>query len=135
MTSLEGSCLCGAVRFEVTEPFAAFGHCHCWSCKHLAGGVGTTNGRSRTDAISVVAGEELLRTYQPDDGSSKTFCSACGSNLFGGGWPESEWTSVRLASFGEAFDADPLFHMFTASVARWETLPDDGLPRHDARPT
>jgi hypothetical protein len=26
---LEGSCLCGAVRFEVTEDFLAVTACHC----------------------------------------------------------------------------------------------------------
>ena len=96
--SLRGSCLCGGVRFEVTEPFTAVSQCHCTSCKRISGGTGTVSGRARSDAVRILAGEELLTRYQPDEGSAKTFCSVCGSNLFGGGWPETESASIRLSS-------------------------------------
>ena len=133
--SIQGRCLCGGVQFEITEPFLAVSYCHCWSCKQLSGGVGTANGRSRTDAIRVVEGRDLIRTFQPAEGSAKSFCGVCGSNLFGGGWPDSELASVRLPNLGESYDGQPESHMFTRSVAVWETMPDDGLPRHEIRPT
>ena len=134
MATLEGSCLCGGVRFEVTEAFETVAHCHCTSCKKLSGGAGTVNGRISSDAIRVVAGEELLRTFQPSEGTAKTFCSECGSNLFGGGWPESERASVRLSAIDTPVERKPERHIFVGSVAPWETLPDDGLPRHETRP-
>jgi hypothetical protein len=133
--SLSGSCHCGAVRFEVTEDFSAVRICHCTTCKKLSGGAGTTNGRARTDTIRVVAGEELIRTYQPDEGSSKSFCSQCGSNLFGGGWPESEFSSVRISAIDSPFDRKPEAHTYVRSVAPWENFPDDGLERFDERAT
>jgi hypothetical protein len=135
MAALEGSCQCGAVRFEVTEDFSAVRICHCTTCKKLSGGAGTTNGRARTDTIRVVAGKELIRTYQPDEGSSKSFCSQCGSNLFGGGWPESEYTSVRISAIDSPFDRKPEAHTYVRSIAPWEILPDDGLERFDERAT
>jgi hypothetical protein len=128
--SAQGACWCGGVRFEVTEPFEAVSHCHCTSCKKISGGVGTTSGRARTDTIRILAGQELLTTYQPDQGSAKTFCSVCGSNLFGGGWPESEHCSVRLSAL-EDFAEKPTAHFYVRSVAPWETLPDDGAERFD----
>jgi hypothetical protein len=133
--SVSGSCHCGAVRFEVTEDFSAVRICHCTTCKKLSGGAGTTNGRARTDTIRVVAGEELIRTYQPDEGSSKSFCSQCGSNLFGGGWPESEFSSVRISAIDSPFDRKPDAHTYVRSVAPWENFPDDGLERFDERAT
>ena len=107
--------------------------CHCTSCKRISGGVGTANGRARSEWIEVDEGRELLTTYQPDEGSAKTFCSVCGSNLFGGGWPESEEASVRLSAIDTPLDQRPDRHNFVRSVAPWETLPDDGLPRYDVR--
>jgi hypothetical protein len=133
--STSGSCHCGAVRFEVTEDFSAVRICHCTTCKKLSGGAGTTNGRARTDAIRVIAGEDLIRTYQPDEGSSKSFCSQCGSNLFGGGWPESESSSVRISAIDSPFDRKPEAHTYVRSVAPWENFPDDGLERFDERAT
>jgi hypothetical protein len=131
MAALEGSCHCGAVRFEVTEDFSVVRICHCTTCKKLSGGTGTTNGRARTEAIRILSGEDVLRTYQPAEGTAKTFCSACGSNLFGGGWPNSEYTSVRLPTIDTPLDRKPDEHIFVRSVAPWELLPDDGLVRHE----
>ena len=129
-----GSCLCGGVRFEVTGPFAGVAICHCASCKKLAGGAGTSSGMIETGAIRILDGEDLLRTYQPADGKAKTFCSVCGSNLFGAGWPESEASAVRLAAIDSGLEQRPQVHIFVRSVAPWETLPEDGLPRFDERP-
>lgn len=128
---LEGSCHCGGVRFEVTEDFTRISVCHCTTCKKLSGGAGTTNGRARTEAIRVLAGEDLLRTYHPAEGTAKTFCSACGSNLFGGGWPESEYSSVRIPALDTPFARKPDRHTYVRSVAAWEVLPDDGAERYD----
>ena len=131
MAALRGSCLCGGVKFEVTEGFETLRYCHCESCKKLSGGAATVNGRVPSTAIRILEGEELVRTFQPAEGSAKSFCLACGSNLFGGGWPDSEIASVRASAVDDAFDARPSAHIFIRSVAAWETLPDDGLDRFE----
>jgi hypothetical protein len=131
---LRGSCLCGGVQFEVTSEPVAVRYCHCASCKKLSGGAGTANARVPSESIRILDGEALLRSFQPDEGSAKTFCSRCGSNLFGGGWPEAPEVSVRLSAIDTRFDRKPEAHNFVRSVAPWETLPDDGLPRNETRP-
>ncbi len=131
---MRGSCLCGGVTFEVTEPFSRVSFCHCTTCKAISGGPGSATGRVPTSAIHVLTGRELIRTYQPDEGTAKSFCGVCGSNLFGTGWPDSEVTGVRLTALDEPYDGKPDMHIYVRSVAPWETLPDDGLPRHDEAP-
>ena len=129
---IRGSCHCGGVQFELPEnEFEPRSFCHCTTCKKLSGGVGTANARARSDAIRIVAGQDLLRTYQPEEGTAKTFCTVCGSNLFGGGWPETEHCSVRLSAIDTPFEPRPSRHIFVRSVAPWETLPDDGLERFE----
>lgn len=132
---MRGSCLCGGVRFEVVEKFDIVVHCHCTNCKKLSGGGATTVGRVATDAIRILDGEELLQTYQPAEGTAKTFCSVCGSNLFGAGWPATPRAAVRLTALSSGLGQMPGAHIFVRSTAPWETLPDDGLPRFDARPS
>jgi len=132
---MRGSCLCGGVRFELTERFDVVVHCHCTSCKKLSGGGATTVGRVATGAIRIVDGADLLRTYQPDEGSAKTFCSVCGSNLFGAGWPATPFAAVRLTALSSGLEQTPGAHIFVRSIAPWEILPEDGLPRFDARPS
>jgi len=120
------------VRFEVPDDFEARTFCHCTTCKKLSGGVGTANARVRSDQVTILKGEDLLRTYQPDEGTAKTFCSVCGSNLFGGGWPDSDHASVRLSALDDPVPGRPKKHIYVRSVASWETLPDDGLERVEA---
>jgi hypothetical protein len=128
---LKGSCLCGGVKFEIRGDFEPRSFCHCTSCKRLSGGAATANARVRSEDVAITAGEELLRSYQPDEGTAKTFCSVCGSNLFGAGWPEREYASVRLPAIDSPFEGGPTRHIFIGSVAPWETLPDDGLEREE----
>ena len=135
MASLHGSCLCGGVKFEVTDSPDTLRHCHCESCKKLSGGTGTMNGRVRSSAIHILDGEDLLQTFEPPGGSAKTFCRTCGSNLFGGGWPKSEMTSVRASAIDDDLAARPSAHLYVRSLAEWETLPDDGLERFETSST
>ena len=133
MAELTGSCLCGGVRFAVATPFLRVSACHCESCKKISGGGSTASGRARSEDIRILEGEELLTTYQPAEGSSKTFCSRCGTNFFGGGWPDSEFSSVRLTALDDPFEGPIESHIFVRSLAPWEVLPDDGAERYDVR--
>ena len=128
---MKGGCLCGGVTFDVTEPFSRVSFCHCTTCKAISGGVGSATGRVPTSAVRVLTGRELITTYQPHEGLAKSFCSVCGANLFGTGWPDSDVTGVRLPALDEPYEGTPDMHIWVRSVAAWETLPDDGLPRHE----
>jgi hypothetical protein len=131
MTTLRGSCLCGGVRFEVADVPETLTFCHCESCKKLSGGAGTVSARVPPSAIRIVAGEDLLQTYRPPEGSAKTFCRVCGANVFGGGWPETERASVRVTTFEEPPDARIGRHTYVRSIAPWEQLPNDGAERFE----
>jgi len=132
---LRGNCLCGGVRFEFPDELGFMAICHCTTCKKISGGGWTAAVLVPTDRIEILEGHELLTTYQPSEGNPKTFCSSCGANLFGGGWPKGERSAIRLSAIESPFDARPEAHIFVRSVAPWETLPDDGIPRFEERPT
>jgi hypothetical protein len=131
MAALHGTCLCGGIRFEVDAEPETLRFCHCTSCKHLSGGGGTVNFGVPPSAIRIVAGEELIQSFTPEGGSAKTFCRACGANLFGGGWPDSQRCSVRVTTIEEPIDAEIGVHLYVRSLAAWESLPDDGADRFE----
>lgn len=126
--ALTGGCLCGGVRFEVTEPPTVAVYCHCTRCQRRTGTAAAISARTAPGSVRVLQGEELIRSYQPEDGAAKVFCSACGSAL----WSENQ--GVRGVRFG-AFDSDPgirpAWRQYVAYAAPWEPIPDDGLPRYD----
>jgi hypothetical protein len=76
---LTGGCLCGGVRFEVSEPPISASYCHCTRCQRRTGTAASAQARLAPGSFRLVSGEELLRAYQPPDGFPKVFCSACGA--------------------------------------------------------
>jgi hypothetical protein len=130
---LTGGCLCGGVRFEVTAPFRRASHCHCSRCRKHSGTFGLTQGRVPREGFRLLQGQELLRVFDPG-GAKKVFCSACGSSLFGGTWPDGPEVSIRLGSLDGDPGIRPAYHSFVASRAPWDELCEDGLPRHEGAP-
>ncbi|MBJ7332928.1 MAG: GFA family protein [Solirubrobacteraceae bacterium] len=134
MDPLHGSCLCGGVRFEVTQPFLRANLCHCKRCRKHSGAGASAQGRVPRDGFALLSGEELIEVYQPPDGGMvKAFCRRCGSSLFGGRWPDGPEVSIRLGSLDDDPHIAPEFHTFVGSKAVWDALPEDGLPRYDGR--
>jgi hypothetical protein len=127
---LTGGCLCGSVRFEVTEPLVVASYCHCTRCQRRTGTAASAQARVAPGSFRIVRGEELVGSFAPADGFAKEFCSACGSQLWSRSPDDPEIVSVRFA----AFDADPgirpSYRQYTAYAATWEPIPDDGLPRY-----
>jgi hypothetical protein len=130
---LTGGCMCGGVRFEVSEPLVSAGYCHCTRCQRRTGTAASVQGRIAPGSLRIVSGEELLRSFAPPDGFPKVFCSACGSALWSQSPDDPEVISIRLG----AFDRDPgvplTYRQFVAYAAPWEPIPDDGLPRFPER--
>ena len=121
--------MCGAVRFEIDEPLVSANYCHCTRCQRRTGTAASASARIVPGSLRVLSGEELLRSWDPPEGFSKVFCSACGSAMWSRSQEDPEIIAVRLG----ALDADPGIrpsaHTFVAYAAPWEAIPDDGLPR------
>jgi hypothetical protein len=131
---LTGGCLCGGVRFEVSEPLLAAGYCHCTRCQRRTGTAASPQGRIAPGSLRVTAGEELIRAFEPPDGYPKVFCSRCGSALWSSDRTSPEPRSVRLGAFDDDPEIRPSYRQFVAYAAAWEPIPDDGLPRYAERP-
>ena len=133
-TPLTGGCLCGGVRFEITEPPLVALYCHCTRCQRRTGTAASANARIAPGSLRITAGEELLGTYDAGGGAFlKVFCSACGSALWAQHPENAELRAVRLGAFDTDPGIRPSFRQFVAYAAPWEPIPDDGLPRHPER--
>ena len=132
---LTGGCLCGAVRFEVTEPLVSSGYCHCTRCQRRTGTAASPGARIAPGSLRVLAGEEQIKAYEPDQGFAKVFCSACGSSLWSRSQEDPEVFSIRLGAFDDDPGIRPTYRQFVAYAAPWEPIPDDGLERfRESRP-
>jgi len=75
-----GSCLCGAVPYQIEDAPAECGACHCGMCRRWSGGVYL--GLHVPAGKATFTGEDRLTIYRSSDWAERGFCSTCGSNLF-----------------------------------------------------
>jgi hypothetical protein len=126
---IRGGCGCGAVRFEVDEPFVAALYCHCTRCQRRTGAAASANASAKSGSVRIVAGEERLKAWAPAGGFEKLFCGDCGSAVFSRN-PRTGDLGVRLGAVDGDPGIRPQWHQYVAYAVAWEPIPDDGLPRH-----
>jgi hypothetical protein len=123
---LKGSCLCGAVSFEV-EAFAPVPYmkCYCSICRKSAGGGGFAINLGAHAGTLKVDGEDNVAVFHAmKDGkespTERRFCSKCGSALWGF---DPRWPDL-VHPFASAIDT-PLpraphhVHIMLGSKADW----------------
>jgi hypothetical protein len=127
---LQGGCLCGAVRYEVSVPVAVARYCHCTHCQRRTGTASSINCLVPSEGFRLLSGAEQLRAYKPPTGVPKLFCTICGSALFSGEPFTDEQVVIRMGTFDADPGIRPQYRQFVASAVAWEPIPEDGLPRY-----
>lgn len=125
---LRGSCLCGAIAYEVEGELGPIVCCHCSMCRKAQGTAFATNAPVEAARFRVVAGEHLLRAYGSSPGKWRCFCSVCGSPILSRR-DGSGMVRLRIGTLDSRIAARPAAHIHVASKAEWFDL-HDGLPQH-----
>ena len=131
---IRGSCLCGTVKFHVTEPFKIVQNCHCQRCRKGRAAAHATNGFTSFDGVKFTQGEDHLTFYKVPDAKyfTQVFCKTCGSKM-----PRHDADrDIVVVPFG-ALDDDPGVkperHIYTDYMAKWHEITDD-LPAFGEEP-
>jgi hypothetical protein len=127
---LTGGCLCGGVRFELSEAPGRASYCHCTRCQRRTGTSSSANVRANGAAFTITEGEALVNAWRhPDGGFEKCFCSNCGAHLFSRNPDDHTQLGIRFSAFDGDPGVRPGYRQFVAYAAIWEPIPDDGLER------
>lgn len=129
--TLTGGCLCGAIRFELTEPPLQATYCHCTRCQRRTGTAASAQVVVAPGSVRWTQGEDEIRYWWPDAGFGKGFCPTCGAHLCSKRAGADEVASIRMGAFDGDPGIRPSLRQWTSSAAVWEPLPDDGLERHE----
>ena len=125
-----GSCLCGAIRYEVDEIQAEIAHCHCSMCRKFHGAAFATFGEAKSEHFRWLAGEELLQRYVGHNGTVRQFCRQCGSSLtFQAPGGTDGFVEFSLGTLDSAIDLRPDAHIYVGSKACWSEITDE-LPQY-----
>ena len=129
--AIRGSCLCGAVGYEITGSFIVMGHCHCPMCRKSNGAVFATWGIINSDQFRWTSGKEFVRGYQSSPDRQRCFCRECGSPLVS--THSGAVTEVVVGTVDGDPGVRPAEHIFVGSKAPWHEITDD-LPQYEVWP-
>jgi len=90
-----GSCLCGAVKYEVHGPLRNVVACHCEQCRKQTGTYMSATAAKDTD-LRIVE-DRGLKWYRSSDTARRGFCSECGTVLFWKG-DGRDYTAITAGS-------------------------------------
>jgi hypothetical protein len=90
-----GSCLCGAVKYEVHGPLRPVIACHCLQCRKQTGTYMSATAANDGD-LHIVNGTSL-KWYRSSATAQRGFCGECGSVLFWKG-DGRDYTSISAGS-------------------------------------
>lgn len=118
--AVTGSCLCGAIRFEITPPSTAFRYCHCSRCQKVTGAAHAANLFLPQKQFKWLAGEQLARRFDLPGAKrfAVSFCTQCGTRV-----PHQITGTENILIPAGVLDAEPDLKpegsIFWGSKAKW----------------
>ena len=128
---IHGSCLCGAVKFEIAGLPQSLSYCHCSRCRKAAG-VFSAVLIGKADDLTVTEGQEQLGSPPKRDPSAvhnRYFCKACGTSL--GDLATGDIYVVAASALDDDPGLRPIGHIHCASKPDWYDI-TDGLPQFES---
>lgn len=125
-----GSCLCGAVSFDVEGDLPGPDACHCTACRKQSGHFFASTDVPRS-AVTI-RGQEKVSWYQSSDKARRGFCPICGSSLF---WDplRRDWIGIAMGAFDGPTQTHLHLHIFVADQGDYYEL-GDGVEQFEQVP-
>ena len=130
--SLDGGCLCGAIRYRLAGPTLFVSQCACKDCQKATGTGHTTIVGIHRDQLSM-KGTPATYTNTGETGGSVTrhFCGTCGGRLYTSGDLPGEFIMIQAGSLDDPSAISPESVIYTKDAPAWDRF-DRALPQHEA---
>ncbi|MBY0276338.1 GFA family protein [Candidatus Binatia bacterium] len=127
-----GSCLCGAIAYELEKPVDAWHNCHCSRCRRGRGGAHASNLFLDARRFRLLRGGDAIDSFKVPEAErfTQSFCRTCGGKA-----PrinvQAGYAAVPAGSLDDDPGARPERHIYVASKAPWFEIADR-LPQFSA---
>lgn len=135
MTHHKGSCLCGAIRYEIDGELGPITFCHCKRCQKVNGSAFNAAALAPLEQFRIVSGEDQLKEYLSSPGVYRCFCGNCGSPLFSKRDSMPDSVRLRLGTLDTPLAGKPVAHIFVAEKAEWFDIHEDDIPQYEGAPS
>jgi hypothetical protein len=127
---IEGSCLCGGIRYRAEQVAAPSANCHCQMCRKAHGTAFSTIVPVEKAGFRWSVGEELLAHYESSPGKRRWFCSRCGSQLISTRDADDASLLLRAGCIDSGHTSAVVAHGWVEFMAPWHRITDE-LPRFE----
>ena len=126
----KGSCLCGAVTFEIVGVLPGPDACHCSACRKWSGHYSAGTDVKR-DSLNI-HGDENLTWFASSEKVRRGFCATCGSSLFFDPLDhlKHDWIGVCMGAFDDATQTQLAIHIFVSQKGDYYKI-CDGVPQNE----
>ncbi|MGX9462940.1 GFA family protein [Shewanella sp. A14] len=126
---LQGGCLCGAVRYQISGvPFDA-DYCHCSQCRKSTGAVVMSWMDFHREQVTWLQGQ--VTEFASSSHIRRGFCQQCGTSMTYRHLDYPEFCTLSIASLDEPQNVTPTYHIYTEEQVSWLKI-DDICPRYKA---
>ena len=133
MNKLRGSCLCGAIQYEIPDELLYAAYCHCSECRRFSGSAFSAIGGIGKDQLQIITGKDQIKYFRKTEASNMAFCEVCGSSLFAEK-PLKGLVHLRLGTLMDSPSLTPQAHVLVGSKAPWFEITDN-LPQFELLPS
>ena len=124
-----GSCLCGTVKFEISDEIHRFHHCHCRTCRKVHATVYGSSALVNASAFRVLSGEDSISKYDSSPGKRRYFCSKCGTHVFATCDRDQGKVILRMGALDGDLGIKAVGHIWVSHKPDWYEI-GDGLPQN-----
>ena len=121
-----GGCLCGKIRYEITEAPVVVYTCHCADCQRLTSSAFSLVLLVNAGGFRLIESEPRLLQSVANSGRIKTrlVCPECGCWVCNIMNPDDGMRRVRAGTLDDTSSLRPTLHFWTRNKQPWITLPD-----------
>jgi len=130
---VEGSCLCGSIRYEVEIVPDQIFNCHCRFCRKAHGADYVTVALAKASTLKLTDINNSLKEHKNSAGGFRAFCSDCGTRLMNYAPDKNLFFAITLATVDTPIDFRPVAHANVESKASW-CEPYEGIPQYKGFP-
>ena len=126
---LTGGCLCGQVRYRLTNEFRMLPYaCHCTDCQSRTGSAFSEHMLVGTGDVHLEGETDCGWYVQPSRAKSQIVgCAQCKTSIYAINDERPGMASLRCGTLDRSAEVEPHAHIWVRSKQPWIVLPPDAL--------
>jgi hypothetical protein len=123
---VDGSCHCGAIRYEAEIEADSASICHCRDCQALSGSAFRVTVGTPEEKFRLTSGKPKTYVKTADSGATRiqAFCGKCGSPIYATSADEpaegeTKWVGIRVGTIRQRWAVRPSKQIWRSSALDW----------------